>query len=273
MSLVDEDRQFFKSCVGLPEPWSSLRQTPLTHSFCKHAVASGEPFIVTDARQHPLVRDNRAVSELGVIAYAGIPLITSEGHVLGSFCVLDSRPREWTEDEIEVLRTLAASVMTEIGTRRLAEDLRNLSAELQRLVEARTSQLSRAEERWRVLLQVNNAVVTCLDKESLFEMIAGALRGVISFDRAALVLDDTAEGVFEVLGVAGPVPSPSIVPPGTEWPRRGSRAGCCRHWLPATADLERTRGSRARRAVSRDSLPIGAPESQGRCWHPECRES
>ena len=99
-----------------------------------------------------------------------------------------------------------------------------LSTDLQRLVEARTCQLSRAEERWRVLLQVNNAVVTCLDRETLFEAIAGALRGVIPFDRAALVLDDPAEGGFKVLGVAGPVPSPADHSPRRRtWPRQGSR--------------------------------------------------
>jgi len=225
VSLVDGNRQFFKSCIGLPEPWASLRQTPLTHSFCKHAVASGQPFVVSDARHNPLVQDNLAVSELGVIAYAGIPLTTAEGLTLGSFCVIDSKPHDWTEEEIEILRCLAASVMTEIGTRRLAEELRGLSTDLQHLVEARTSELSHAEERWRVLLQVNNAVVTCLDRDTLFDAIAGALRGVIPFDRAALVLDDPVEGVFKVLGVAGPVPSPPSIPMGTEWPRRGSRSG------------------------------------------------
>ncbi|MBZ5637806.1 MAG: sigma 54-interacting transcriptional regulator [Acidobacteriia bacterium] len=233
VSLVDGDRQFFKSCVGLTEPLASLRQTPLTHSFCKHAVASGEPFIVSDARRHPLVRDNPAVSELGVIAYAGIPLTTTDGLTLGTFCVVDGSPREWTEEEIEVLRSLAASVMTEIGARRLAEELRGLSTDLQTVVDARTSQLGRAEERWRVLLQVNNAIVTCLDREALFEATAGALRGVIPFDRAALVLDDPVDGVFKVLGVAGPVPSPSMIPLGTEWPRRGSRSG----WIADSGQL------------------------------------
>ena len=225
VSLVDGHRQFFKSCVGLPEPWASSRETPLTHSFCKHAVESGQPFIVSDARLDPRVRDNLAVSELGVVAYAGIPLTTPEGLTLGAFCVIDARPHEWTEEEIEILRSLAASVMTEIGTRKLAEELRSLSTDLQHLVEARTSQLSSAEERWRVLLQVNNAVVTCLDREALFEAIAGALRDVIPFDRAALVLLDPIENVFKVLGIAGPVPSPPIIPLGTEWPRMGSRAG------------------------------------------------
>jgi formate hydrogenlyase transcriptional activator len=225
VSLVDGERQFFKSSIGLSEPWASLRQTPLTHSFCKHAVASGEPLIVSDARKDPLVQDNQAVSELGVIAYAGIPLTTPEGHTLGSFCVWDARPREWKEEEIDVLRGLAASAMTEIKSRRLAEELSCLGTDLQELVVARTSQLSRAEERWRVLLQVNNAVVTCLDRDTLFAAIAGALRDVIPFDRAALVLLDPTEDVFKVMGVARPLPSTSVIPLGTTWPRLGSRSG------------------------------------------------
>jgi len=109
VSLVDAERQFFKSCTGiLPEPWNSQRQTPLSHSFCQHAVASGRPLVIEDARQHPLVKDNSAVDGLGVIAYAGVPLTLSSGQVLGSFCAIDSRPRQWTPDELEILTTLAA---------------------------------------------------------------------------------------------------------------------------------------------------------------------
>jgi len=134
VSLVDEDRQFFKSSVGVPEPWASLRQTPLTHSFCKHAVASGEPLLISDSRQTPLVRDNPGVTELRLVAYAGIPLKTTEGHTLGAFCVMHDRPHAWTDGEVEVLRCLAASAMAEIGMRQLAADL-------QHLVEARTSEL------------------------------------------------------------------------------------------------------------------------------------
>jgi formate hydrogenlyase transcriptional activator len=119
--------------------------------------------------------------------------------------------------------------MTEIAIRRQAADLQRLSADLQQLVEARTSELSCAEERWRVVLQVNNAVVTCLDREALFKAIAGALRGVVPFDRAALVLDDPASGVFRVLRVDGPVPLPSITT-GDVWPREGSRTG----WVTET---------------------------------------
>jgi formate hydrogenlyase transcriptional activator len=196
----------------------------LTHSFCKHVVASGEPLIVSDIRDSNF-KDNPSVFGIGEFAYTGIPLTTTEGHALGSFCVADARPRKWTEEEIEILRSLASSVMAEIAMRRMARELRELSNDLQRLVEVRTCQLSRAEERWRVLLQVNNALVTCLDREALLAAIAGALRGVIPYDRMALVLDDPIEGGFKVLAVPSPVPSPPAVPISKTWPRLGSRCG------------------------------------------------
>jgi formate hydrogenlyase transcriptional activator len=227
VSLVDGDRQFFKSDCGLPEPLASSRQTPLTHSFCQYAVGSREPLIVADARRDPRFGHAHAFSELGVIAYAGIPLVTSDGHALGTFCVVDRRPHDWTEEEIGILRVLAASTMSEIELRHLVSELRTMTATLQSLVEARTSELRASDERQRVLLEVNNAIVTCLDRESLFSATTDALRRAIPFDRAALLLYDPSKDVFTVLAVAGPVPSPPAIPLGTEWPRQGSRSG----WL------------------------------------------
>jgi formate hydrogenlyase transcriptional activator len=225
VSLVDGDRQFFKSHCGLSEPLASSRQTPLAHSFCQHAVGSLEPLIVADARRDLRFGHTHAFSELGMLAYAGIPLITSEGHALGTFCVVDRRPHDWTEEEIGILRVLATSTVSEIELRRLVGELRTMTATLQNLVEARTSDLRASEERQRVLLDVNNAIVTCLDRESLFLATAAVLRRAVPFDRAALILYDPSKDIFTVLGVAGPVPSPPVIPVGTEWPRQHSRAG------------------------------------------------
>jgi formate hydrogenlyase transcriptional activator len=224
VTLLDSDRHFFKSQFGLSEPLASTRETPLTRSFCKHVVGSCEALIVPDVRTHPLFR-HRPVGEGSVIAYAGVPLVTSEGFALGTFCVVDWHPHEWTGEEIDVLRVLAASTMAEIDLRRVAGELRGLTSSLQELVESRTADLKASEERQRVLLDVNNAIVTCLDRDSLFSATAEALKRVIPYDRAALVLHDPVRDVFQVLGVAGAVPSPTIIPLGTEWPRQGSRSG------------------------------------------------
>lgn len=125
LSLVDDHRQFFKSAVGLPEPWASQRETPLTHSFCQYGVTTGEPLIVVDARTHPWLKHNLAITELGVIAYAGVPLITPQAQVLGMFCAIDSQPRSWSAEDIEMLHELAALVCTELELR---AHLRELAA-------------------------------------------------------------------------------------------------------------------------------------------------
>ncbi len=120
VSLVEGDRQFFKSAVGLPEPWLLRRETSLLHSFCQHVVAAGAPLLVQDATKHPLVSDNLAVSDLGVVAYLGMPLTTSDGHVLGALCAIDTEPRTWLPGDAAMLRDLAAMTVTETTLRRLA---------------------------------------------------------------------------------------------------------------------------------------------------------
>jgi GAF domain-containing protein len=68
-------------------------------------------------REHPLVRDNLAIRDLGVIAYAGIPLTTPDDEVLGSFCAIDHKPRVWTQANLDVLSDLADSAMAHIAVR------------------------------------------------------------------------------------------------------------------------------------------------------------
>lgn len=123
VSLVDASRQFFQSSVGLAEPWATARETPLSHSFCQYVVAESAPLVVNDAREHPLVCENLAIPDLGVIAYAGMPLITADRATLGSFCVIDTQPREWSERELAILHDLAAVAMTEIELRLAMQQL------------------------------------------------------------------------------------------------------------------------------------------------------
>jgi two-component system, cell cycle sensor histidine kinase and response regulator CckA len=118
ISLVTDERQFFKSTIGLPEPWATRRTAPLSFSFCSTVAGTGEPLVVEDARRHPLLRHSQALRELGWISYAGVPLVSREGHVLGSFCVVDRTPRLWSERDIALLQDLAASAVTEIELRR-----------------------------------------------------------------------------------------------------------------------------------------------------------
>ena len=113
VSLVEPDRQVFPGAVGLPEPWQTERETPLSHSFCQYVVADQKPLIVTDARTDPRLRDNLAIEDLGVIAYAGFPITDHAGATVGSLCAIDSTPREWTGEEVEILQDLALACSAE----------------------------------------------------------------------------------------------------------------------------------------------------------------
>jgi signal transduction histidine kinase len=137
VTLVDEQRQFYLSCTGIPEPLASARETPLEMSFCKHTVVLGAPLIIPDTRGHPIVGDNPAIDGFGVLAYAGIPLLTESGHAIGTLCVMDFIPREWTDDQVASLTDLAAAVSTEIELRMDIAERTRVEAALNRAVRMR----------------------------------------------------------------------------------------------------------------------------------------
>ena len=137
VSLVDSERQFFKGCVGLPESLSMCRQTPIRQSFCKIVVDSEKPLIVNNAGTDPVLKDHPAHTELGVAAYAGFPIVTSDNQVLGSFCAIDWNPRVWTKEELETLQDITHSVITEIELALSLRETRIVAAE-SLLNEART---------------------------------------------------------------------------------------------------------------------------------------
>ena len=120
VSLVDRDGQVFPGEQGLPEPWSSNRCTPLSHSFCQHVVIDGSALVISDARLDPRVADNLAIEDLRVIAYAGIPISDVTGRVVGSLCAIDHEPRVWKSSELAILRDLAAAVSAELQLRDVA---------------------------------------------------------------------------------------------------------------------------------------------------------
>lgn len=154
VSLVDAHRQFFKSALGLKEPWASRRETPLTHSFCQYAVEGRANLIVDDAREHPVLRDNHAIRDLGVIAYAGVPLFI-EDQAIGAFCVIDDHQRHWTVDEVKLLDDLAQSVTSEIQLRLALRAERARRMEL----EGHRAELARHHEERRRLEELQGVVL------------------------------------------------------------------------------------------------------------------
>ncbi len=126
ISLVDADRQWFKSKVGL-----DVSETSRDVSFCAHAILGDHTLVVKDAREDERFRDNALVcSEPNIVFYAGVPLCTPSGARLGSLCVIDQRPRELSSLQLRSLETLAHQVVLQLELKRSSDQL---AAALQRL--------------------------------------------------------------------------------------------------------------------------------------------
>jgi hypothetical protein len=108
LSLIDVDRQFFKSSVGIGGTSAQETQTPLERSVCQYAVANGAALILEDARVDPVFKNHPAVRDGTVVAYLGIPVIDHDGNAIGTLCVFDTKPRLWGTGHVQVLSDLAA---------------------------------------------------------------------------------------------------------------------------------------------------------------------
>ncbi|HET6762455.1 MAG TPA: GAF domain-containing protein, partial [Longimicrobiaceae bacterium] len=101
VTVVLDEAQFFAAQHGVTGWMAEAGGTPVEWSFCANAVRSGEPFVVDDATTDPLVHDNPLVLLEGIRCYAGIPLVTSRGHALGTLCVIGKEPRAFDEADMD----------------------------------------------------------------------------------------------------------------------------------------------------------------------------
>ncbi len=120
ITLVDADRQWFKARFGI-----AVTQTSRSISFCSHAIEQNGLYIVADASQHERFRDNpMVISEPGIRFYAGAPLVTPDGHALGTLCVADQVPRTLTPGQIESLEALRRQAQAQLELRINLVDLK-----------------------------------------------------------------------------------------------------------------------------------------------------
>ncbi|MFM7667251.1 MAG: PAS domain S-box protein, partial [Bacteroidota bacterium] len=154
ISIIDENRQWFKSKVGL-----DVSETPRDLSFCAHAINTpNEPFIIEDARLDDRFKDNPVVTgDPNVIFYAGIPLVNQDDFPLGTLCVIEDNPKTLTTQQLDGLKTLAKSVMNLLELRR-----KNASLEKEKIT-------------FLDSLAFNNPFFVILDKSGVIQSHGGVL--------------------------------------------------------------------------------------------------
>jgi PAS domain S-box-containing protein len=160
VTLVDRDRQWFKSHVG-----TDLQQTPRDVAFCAHAILQRDLFVVPDATEDPRFAQNPLVTtDPKIRFYAGAPLRLSDGHAVGTLCVVDRRPRKLTNEQENALRALSRQVEAQLELRR-------------RLLQGRKEAdeaLHDKEVSVKILVEQMPAVLWSVDRDLRFTSFMGA---------------------------------------------------------------------------------------------------
>jgi formate hydrogenlyase transcriptional activator len=208
ISLIDADRRWFKATVGLLPT-----ELPRTQSLCDETIQQSDVLIVNDTLDDARFRDKPLVTgEPHVRFYAGAPLTTPLGHIVGTICVMDCAPRALAPEDAAALRVLGQQVMIRLELRRQISEVHVTNQEM------------------KGLLDVNIAVGRHLERDQLFGAIAACLRNVLETDRFGIELPiagDRLQGHILASSDAVPRPTqPSVLPAeGTvcDWVMRSRR--------------------------------------------------
>lgn len=201
VSLIDDKRQWFKSHHGL-----KTRETPKDYAFCAHAInKKDEIMIVPDSREDERFHDNSLVTgEPRVIFYAGVPLVTKNGHPLGTLCVIDDKPKELSDEQIDSLKALACQVIRLLELRKAKKRIEAYATDLEKKSECLEKFARHAAHDLKSPLNNINALVEIIetdqgevlnqDSKRMLEMISRSAKELRNLVDELLVDTTTGAG-------------------------------------------------------------------------------
>jgi diguanylate cyclase (GGDEF)-like protein len=233
ISLVDASRQWFKSKVGL-----EVAETNRDIAFCDYTIKKGDILIVPDALTERRFATNPLVtSEPYIRFYAGVPLLTPEGHALGTLCVIDYVPREMTSGQVEALSTLGHQVSSQILLRRKLEELKRATSERRKAEEAlsqanaqltnRVKELEQRNLEILLLSEMSDFLQACLSVEEAKKVIAKLIPLLFPSLDGGVLLKNSTNNLVEAVTTWGQPNSSQVLTACECWALRRSRV----HWL------------------------------------------
>lgn len=202
ISVVDADRDYYKSHCGLTGTVAETRQLS-GRTFCHFALLSKEnPLIIRDTHADPVWASVPTVASLGVRAYVGAPM-RLDGHTIGSFCVVDQRPRAWTALQLQTLRELAASAIREVRLRKVTREAMECATQAEAAVRANHHTQAVIAHDLRTPLQVLRLGVALLQEQADADALRVTARMTAAISAITDMIDDLRSSTAISVGTPG----------------------------------------------------------------------
>ena len=197
VTLVDEHRSFWVGAVGVdPDPGTELYgENTVGDSFCQYVIGADDPVFIDDARLDPRSDQNPSIESMGVVAWAGFPLRSSDGYVVGTFCAVDRVARTWSGEDITLLQALASAATSHLQLRAALAAATESARELREEMARREGLVSRAT----ILAQLAQELSAVSTVDKVAQVVTSTGRDVLGAVFANIAVVDAGKQLLHLV--------------------------------------------------------------------------